>query len=228
MPLSNILAAFDQGQVPTISLVNLAVKPLPFKLQDLCDAMQVYLDKYFVPVWGTPARLTVEEKKITDGNWGMVFYDHSDVLNALGYHDLTPAGFPLSKVFTESDEPISVTASHELVEMLVDPGIQMVAQGPRGWYAYEVADAVEALSFDVSGFQLTDFVYPSWFEGFRKANSTKFDHMGKCIKPFQILRGGYMPLFTRGRWTQIYGSKEKELKFKREKHPRAHARKNKK
>ena len=43
------------------------------------------------------------------------------------------------------NEHVSVSASHELVEMLVDPSINLVAMHPRSKliYGYESADPVE-------------------------------------------------------------------------------------
>jgi len=67
---------------------------------------------------------------------------------------------------------------------------------------------------------MSNFVYPAWFEGFRKAKSTKFDHLGNCKKPFQILSGGYMPVFVDGEWTEIFGSKRAKKWFRKKHHPR--------
>ena len=86
------------------------------------------------------------------------------------------------------------SSSHELVEMLVDPAINLLTTGPdpKAAYAYESADPVEddSLALTVDGFALTDFVFPSDFEMFHKPNSTKFDYQGKVTRPFQILAGG--------------------------------------
>ena len=223
-----VMAAFDKGQIPTISCVNKATESLGVDFGELVAALQVFVDKHFAPVWATPCKL-VEDDSIPDGNWGMVFLDDADVADALGYHDLTPDDLPLSKVFVrttiDDGDEVSVTASHELAEMLVDPGIQMGAIGPKDvWYAYETADAVERETFEVNGINMTDFVFPSWFEGFRKPGSTQFDHLGKCSRPFQILRGGYMPVFTKGRWTQIFGSAAAKRRFDRRARPRTEAR----
>jgi hypothetical protein len=143
--------------------------------------------------------------------WAMVLLDDADQPGALAYHDLTPGGLPLAKVFVrttlEHNELVSVSASHELVEMLVDPAINMLSTGPDGstMYAYESADPVEALSFNVNGIAMSDFVYPSFFEGFRKRGSTRFDHMDRVKKPFEILPGGYQIIFKDGEWSQIFG-----------------------
>jgi hypothetical protein len=224
-----LMAAFDQGQVPTISCVNRATADLGVGLDDLVAAMQTFVDQHFAPIWGTPCKLVRTAGDIPADNWGMVFLDNADVAQALGYHDLTEGGLPLAKIFVQTTiddgEEVSVTAAHELAEMLVDPGIQMGAYGPDDvWYAYETADAVERETFAVNGINMSDFVYPAWFEAFRKPGSTRFDHLNKCNKPFQILKGGYMPVYHNGKWSQVFGSKGAEKWFKRRHHPRTERR----
>jgi len=114
-------------------------------------------------------------------------------------------------------QKVSVTACHELAEMLVDPAINLCATGPGSvFYAYETADAVEEVEFTIRGIPMSDFVYPAWFEGFRKPNSAQFDYARKVKRPFQILPGGYMSVFKNGRWTQVFGSATKARRFRRE------------
>jgi len=216
-----VRAAFNQGGVPTIACFNQATTPLGVDFNKLIAAMQAYVDQYVAPVWGTPAKL-VKSKDFVKGAWGVVFLDDSDEANALAYHDLTPSGLPLSKVFVRTTlangDKVSVSASHELVEMLVDPAINMMTTGPdpKTVYAYESADPVEALTFNVNGIPMSDFVYPSYFEAFHKPNSVKFDQLGKVKRPFQILAGGYQIIWKNGKWTEIFGSAAKKKRFKRE------------
>jgi hypothetical protein len=187
----------------------------------LIKAMQAFVDEHVAPVWGTPAKL-VKTTDFKKGAWAMVFLDNADAPGALAYHDLTPDGFPISKVFVKTTlkngDLVSVSASHELVEMLVDPAINMMTTGPdaKTMYAYESADPVEALSFPVQGIRMTDFVYPSYFEIFRKAGSVKFDAMGKVKKPFQILADGYQIVFKNGKWSEVFGSRAKGRAFGKE------------
>jgi len=84
------------------------------------------------------------------------------------------------------------------------------------FYAYETADAVEEVEFTIRGVAMSDFVYPAWFEGFRKPDSAQFDYARKVKRPFQILPGGYMSVFKNGRWTQLFGSAGKARRFRRE------------
>jgi len=216
-----VFGSFNQGDVPTIACFSQATVDLGVDFDKLIAAMQVYIDKHIFPVWGTPAKLT-KTKGFVKNQWALVFLDDADQPGALAYHDLTPSGLPLSKVFVKTTlkngELVSVSASHELVEMLVDPAINIMTTGPdpKVVYAYESADPVEALSFKVNGIPMSNFVYPSYFETFHKPNSVQFDHMKAVIKPFQILKGGYQILFKNGKWSQVYGSKAKQQHFRKE------------
>jgi hypothetical protein len=255
---------FHPKQVPTIACVNMATD-IGVNWTRLIEALNEYV-KVLAPIWGTPANVIDADcglpslrgiprnellEKLSErlkGRWGMLFLDDADEPHALGYHDLTHEGLPLSKVFVRArPDKVSVTASHELAEMLVDPGIQMGAFGTDGrtWYAYEVADAVEGeeaklrdflntpmsnlegekskLHQDILNTPMSNFVYPAWFEGFRAPYSTRFDHLGKCKRPFELLPSGYMPVFQNGKWTAKFGSQAEEG-FNRTHHPRMRVR----
>ena len=93
--------AFNQGTIPTIACFNKAKTPLGVDLAKLIAAMQEYVDKHVAPVWGTPARLVKSANFLKD-SWAVVFLDDADEPDALAYHDLTPAGLPLSKVFVRT------------------------------------------------------------------------------------------------------------------------------
>jgi len=213
--------SFNQGEKPTIACFNRAQTPLGVDLDDLIAAMQVYVDNFVAPVWGTPATLQ-RSQDFVKGAWALVFLDDADQANALAYHDLTDEGLPQSKVFVRTtlanNDLVSVSASHELVEMLVDPAINMMTTGPDRQlvYAYESADPVEALHFDVKGIPMSDFVYPAYFETFHAPGSVNFDQMKVVTKPFEILAGGYQVIFQNGEWSQIFGSPKKEQAFSNE------------
>src|SRR5437762_8471227 len=215
--------AFNQGVIPTIAcFIDKTTKtPLGVGLDALIAAMQAYVSQHVAPVWGTPAKLIKSTGFVKDA-WAVVFLDNADQPGALAYHDLTPDGLPLAKVFVkttlDNHDLVSVSASHELVEMLVDPAINIMTTGPdpKVMYAYESADPVEQLSFKVNGIAMTDFVYPAYFEVFHKPGSVRFDQMKKVNKPFQILSGGYQIIFKNGKWSQIFASASKKRRFGRE------------
>ena len=101
----------------------------------LIAALQKFVDEHFVPVWGTRAKL-VKAKCPRAGTWTLLFTDDQDTAKHdgwLGLHHIE--GNPIAKVFVGSvhdhDEKVSVAASHELAEMLVDPGNQSLGCRPR-------------------------------------------------------------------------------------------------
>jgi hypothetical protein len=134
--------------------------------------------------------------------------------SALGYHDLNPAGYPISKVFAKSDLDYGTswtnTVSHELLEMLADPNINKTAQvqdpgtGRDVFYAIEVCDAPEAdrYGYLINNTLVSDFVFPSWFQPFGRA---PFDHCNHITAPFQLMPGGYIGKYdsAQGGWTQV-------------------------
>ena len=220
-PIQPAFSAFNQGELPIIACFNKATVPLGVDFDALIAAMQAFIDDDIAPVWGAPAKL-IKSNDFVPGKWAMVFLDDADQPGALAYHDLTPDGLPLSKVFVKTTlanhDLVSVSASHELVEMLVEPAINLLCTGPdpKTVYAYESADPVEELSYLVKGIAMTDFVYPSYFEGFRKQGTVQFDRLKNVNKPFQILSGGYQIIFKNGKWSQIFGSEAKKKRFMKE------------
>ena len=154
-------------------------------------------------------------------DWQFIYFDDADTAGALGYHDLTKDGQPLSKIFVKTTlaakEKVSVTACHELFEMVIDPVANLWAEGPGGTeYAYEMCDPVEEDTFLVNGIEMSNFVHPSWFEPFKHPPGTKYDHLGRLTKPFSMTKGGYMIVKKGGKVSQVFGSKAKEKRFAKE------------
>ncbi len=114
-------------------------------------------------------------------------------------------------------DPVSVTASHELFEMAMDPVANLWAQAKNGMeYAYEVCDPVEEDRFECAGFPMCSFVYPEWFEPFKHPKGTKFDHLGKLTKPFSLSKNGYVVEKRGSRMNYMFGSLSKAARFAQE------------
>ncbi|MGE5367420.1 MAG: hypothetical protein ACM3PO_09175, partial [Betaproteobacteria bacterium] len=119
--------------IPTKVCVKTANTPLGVKFDDLIPELQEFLDRCFVPVWGTPAKL-VRSRETRPKLWNMIFLDDADSPGAEGYHDITWRGMPLAKVFVKptlaAKDLVSVTACHELCEMLIDRMATLWCEGP--------------------------------------------------------------------------------------------------
>jgi hypothetical protein len=210
----------DRSQPPTIVCINRADDDIGVPFTRLVRALQIYVDRHVAPAWGTPARL-VEADKPIKGAWALIFLDHADKAEALGYHNITVNGEPLGRVFVTSardnDEPVSVVASHELAEMLVDPADNLWALGPDGrLYAYEICDSVEEEHFEINGIAVSDFVYPAYFEAHRRPKTARFDHLDKVKRPFQVLPNGFLKYHDGDKIGTKFSSKRKEKRFAKE------------
>jgi hypothetical protein len=188
--------------------------------QELAACIAALLDQVqtdFFPYWGIECQLVGFQKaniaSIPADMWQLVILDDSDQAEALGYHELTASGRPLGKVFAKSDIDAgtswTVTASHELLEMLADPWINLAAErdeadGTASFYAYEVCDAVEAdaLGYKIGDVLVSDFVTPAWFQ---PAMPGPYSLKENVKNPFELAAGGYISVlrdFSSG-WEQV-------------------------
>ncbi len=114
-----------------ISIINASTVLTDTEIRPVVNALQQQVTNDFRPAWGIDAELTFVPTGSTPpiGTWWLTILDDSDQAGALGYHDLTPDGLPLGKVFAATDlkygNSWTVTASHELLEMLADPNINL-------------------------------------------------------------------------------------------------------
>ncbi len=201
----------------TVAIVNASTVLRDSDIEPMVLALQIQVSRDFAPVFGTDATLVQVKQGQTSPKdaWQLVFLDDSDTAGALGYHDLTPEGLPLGKIFAKTDQQYglqsSVTASHELLEMLADSGCELTAQvDDQSFTAYEVCDAVEddSLGYPVvlpsggGSVRVSDFLFPHWFMGNPPAGA-KMDFCGHVKEPFTLAVGGYMSIWTpMGGWGQ--------------------------
>ena len=191
-----------------ISVINQSTVLTDDQIAPVVAALQKQVTNDFRPAWGVDAELQFvgSNGSPAPGTWWLSILDNSDQANALGYHDLTPDGLPIGKSFAGTDLQIgnswSVTTSHELLEMLADPNINLTvfvqdANTTGRLYAYEVCDACEAdnLGYQIDNVLVSDFVFPAWFESFRAQGSTQFDQAKQIDSPLQLLPGGYIGIF---------------------------------
>ncbi|MGH9762019.1 MAG: hypothetical protein ACREDR_41595, partial [Blastocatellia bacterium] len=144
-----------------------------------------------------------------------------------GYH-FRADGYPQAYIFaTEAMaggagiKGLSTTLSHEILEMIADPGVNLSAAQPpknaRGktrLFAYEVCDPVEANYYKKNGVWVCDFVLPEWFEHEHQPGEMKMDFFKAVNAPFQIAPNGYADVFEGGKWVTRWG-KEATTKGKK-------------
>jgi hypothetical protein len=219
--MKTVLAAqAGQGGAVSIACINKAKTSLGVPMAKLTAALQTCFDQHFLPVWGYPVTL-YNTQKAKPSDWQFIYFDDADQAGALGYHDLTKDGQPVSKIFVKTTikdgGAVSVTACHELFEMVIDPIANLWAEAADGTeYAYEMCDAVEEDTFLVDGVAMSNFLHPSWFEPFKHPAGTKFDHLGRLTAPFTMTKGGYVIQKKAGKVTEHFGSAAKAKRFAKE------------
>lgn len=153
------------------------------------------------------------------GYWPVILV--GDVKGAAGIH-LDVDGQPYALVEAGPSHPNwSLTTSHEVLEMLVDPfGKRLVAGPPpaqaqshvvvgklqRVQYLVEVCDPSEdeAFSYTVNDVVMSDFYTPSYFDPVASAG-VRYSYSGVIPNPRQVLRGGYVSFSDpkTSRWFQV-------------------------
>jgi hypothetical protein len=152
------------------------------------------------------------------GYWPMMIVP--DVEGAAGIH-LDQDGQPFALI--EMSDSWSLTASHEMLEMLADPfGNRLVpgrslkrGQG-RVEYLVEVCDPSEAAEFGytVNDILVSDFYTPRFFDPAIDTQA-RYSFTGAITKPRQVLRGGYVSWHhppSNHWWQQTWFGQRKEYR----------------
>lgn len=194
-------------------------------VRTLLKGLQTQINRDFYPSWGVKCVLVMgsDAGSLASHAMKVVIRDVSDEPGALGYH-FNPEGWPETYIFAKDDmsggagiEGVSVTLSHEIMEMLVDPGVNLYALGPAfirsKWrtvsYPYEVCDPVQGNTYYIGQIAVSDFVHPEWFEPERAPGSLKTSFLGGLEAPFKLSHNGYADYRYGGRWYEAWGQARK-------------------
>lgn len=205
-----------------IAIVNESTTATDAELDIIARAVNHQVRYNFAPAWGRSASVIAIPKGSgwPPGDIVVHVKDTSDQAGALGYHlDQTVVE---ADVFAATDKQygalLSVTISHEILELLADPDCQRGEQHPTTgyWYALEVGDPVEA---DADGYSVTikdatgashtvtvsNFILPAWY---KPGSAGPWDHQQQLTKPFQVRPGGYVSRWEgSGSWHQYQAQK---------------------
>ena len=151
------------------------------------------------PIWSIHATVDAfaSLEDVPVGYWPVVIKDNINTPGAAGIHE-DKDGQPFALV--QSGSGWSLTASHETLEMLVDPfGNRLVAgQSPdprqgRVEFLVEVCDPSEdaAFSYHANGITVSDFYTPHYFDPV-SSPAVRYSFTGAIKNPHDVLRGGYL------------------------------------
>lgn len=202
------IALFDQSTVP--------FGITPAVLTQIAAAVQRQFAEHYAPFWQV-APMHVFYSPSLDGLdpdvCPLVIRDQSAAEGALGDH-YTASGRPIGEVLIEplkaqgaslmtGANSLSVTVSHEALEMAGDAYISWWADLPDGGEeALELCDRVEADSYEIDGVAVSNFLGPRAFGD----GPGPWDFMGLLTSPREIRPGGYQIKRAGGVTSQVWGA----------------------
>jgi len=204
LPLHVALVPSDDANVDTGELLRVAA------------ALQVQLTRDFEPVWGISAVVSpfTSLDQVPPACLPLVILP-AGCLGPGGHaFHTTERGIPFGLV--EYKDGWSLSASHELLEMVCDPQGKRRVMGdsiadsylrdvdaayqqylPQGQVAYllEICDPCQDVYYIVNGLQVSDFVFPRYYApGDTQCGCYSFT--GKIKRPRELLNGGYVTWYT--------------------------------
>jgi hypothetical protein len=194
------------------------------QVQAVIPALQTQLDRDLCPAWQLGQHKLVfvpKTQAALKGQWQFLFLDNTSDASALGYHDQTANGDPVAYIGVQAtiddSGTWSVTASHELCEMCVNPNLNDSEYNDKQNRVdiREVCDAVESdsLGYEIDGVLVSDFVLPGWFN----ADVTPVAPLsfgGHVTQPFELAPGGYISFLDLTKpsagWQQVFADASKQ------------------
>jgi hypothetical protein len=184
-----------------VSVINASKLLKDAEIPPVITALQIQVSQHLAPKWHVDAVLDFSpaRKDPPAGHWRLELRDDTDYPPDSGYHNVEAGGTPYGRVFVNTsrqyNENWTITASHELLEMLVNPYAVFAAYVPfgdnntGGFYNLEICDPVspDENGYQINGIQVSDFVFPEWFSPFlaepRPGEFTQIDYCKRLTRP---------------------------------------------
>jgi hypothetical protein len=167
----------------------------PDTLQQYADALQYQVDNHVAPAWDVHANISVLDAGAAPSPGTLLLNIVSYLPGQAGVHTNYQGQASAEAV---NGDQLSITLSHELLEMLVDPSGTRVIQaadldpysgGQQVNYLVEVCDPCVVYSYDIGGVPVSDFVLPSFYDPNAPGN---VDFAGFLAGPLTVPLGCYI------------------------------------
>ncbi len=191
--------------------------PLHREMMLVASALQTQLSRDFGPTWAVSAVVTpfLDLGDVPPQYLPVIVTGDALPRGHHGFH-LAADGRPFALIHRDADW--SVTASHELMELVLDPSGLLTISAPsladeyaekkqplprhkhQGMvdYLVEPCDPVEyGRRYTIDGVSVSDFVTPHYYDSYG-ATGRRYSFLGTVTHPLQILDGGYLSWRTRG------------------------------
>jgi hypothetical protein len=191
-----------------IGLTDTTGKVAPEVMTSAAAALNIQVTRDLPQFWDVHATVAYlpDHRKIPQGVWPVQIVDKLPPEEG-GFH-FTKNNQPYAKIIgTPGSNEWTIDASHETLEMLVDPsgnrlqtstaiaisGTKIVEGVGQFEYLVEACDPCEAdvFSYQISGIAVSDFITPHFYEP-NALPGTRYSFTGALKAPRQILDGGYI------------------------------------
>lgn len=136
----------------------------------------------------------------------LYLHDRPPLSGALGQHVWGEDGVPEAVTYvgscTDWGLPWSRAASHEAIEMVMDPWVNRYVWADGRAWAQEVCDPVWEFGVPVERYEMANYVLPAYF---RPGSKGPYDHMGKLTEPLSLSPQGYLQRIENGVLRTVYG-----------------------
>lgn len=195
-----------------VSLVPYRPEPKAFgHLMKVADALQTQVIRDFAPVWNVSAVVSPFSslEDVPPASLPIVIVPEGTMPpRDHGFH-LAPGGRPLALV--ADSEGWSVAASHELLEMLVDPQGRRRVRGQsleegqgQVEYLMEVCDPCQKSTYSINDIEVSDFVTPAYYAPTHETGR-RYTFLGEIDEPLGLAKsGGYITWYTSDPETPIW------------------------
>ncbi len=209
-----------------VSVINQSKRLSNEDAAKMTHAVGVQLARDVAPLYGQVPALEVVAPggHPTPGGCPCYLIDEPDTDGALGYHDEDAHGVAFIKVFINptldnggtaltGPNAVSVTLSHEVLELVGDAPANKWVDGPGGSdFAYELCDAVEGDAYEIDGVSVSNFVLQAFFDPHAEKGS-RLDFLGKLARPFSMTAGGYQITRTEpGKVAQVFAAHSAQVR----------------
>jgi hypothetical protein len=181
-----------------VALVSETGRVSASALTRVSAALQRQVQRDLAPIWQISASVSAFASldDVPVGYWPVIVTEE-DLGDAAGIHE-DKEGQPFALV--HFDRGWALTASHECLEMLVDPFGNRLIPGPspmkgqgRVEFLVEVCDPSEdtPFAYHVNGIAVSDFYTPHFFDPVA-APAVRYSFTGAIKAPRQVLKNGYL------------------------------------
>jgi hypothetical protein len=210
---------------PTISVVNFS-NLSDNDVQSAIRAVNRQISEDFAPIWGSIWDLRLHGSSVSpddidslieesiQGEAVLYLTDQPHLAGAAGYHAINGGEKPYGFVFVTDPDDWTVTLSHEALELIIDPTVNVMVPGPDPrpngenntvLHAYEVCDAVERTSYLIDEVRVSNFITQQWFFA-DDAQGTRNDFLGVGVPSFNATPGSHLAFLDLNQgWMTYYG-----------------------